>query len=99
FALVILTAACDSDDDNGASAPTGTAVLTPSGAVPGVSPSVAVPPMPPATITPDNFGALEVVYERGLEAPQFMAWQEDGRLLVASHAAALLIDPEAGTAD
>ena len=46
-----------------------------------------------------NFARLDLAFDAVLDRPEYMAWQDDGRLLVASRDEASLIDPIARTSE
>lgn len=56
---------------------------------------------PPDTsaINADNFAILDLAYDAVFDAPEYMAWQPDGRLLVASRDEASIVDPVGRTTE
>ena len=98
--LLFLVTACSSnsnqDTDGGQ---TGSSSVVATSTPPDAPPTATPTPQPesPAqrdVITAENFTSLETVTEASLDGLQFLAWLEDGRLLVASADNVLLIDPE-----
>ena len=70
-------------------------------ATPGASttatPAATGTPASGGAITADNFGDLTSIAQTSVNAPQYMAWQQDGKLLVASRSDATLIDNTGAT--
>jgi WD40 repeat protein len=82
-------------------------VASESTATPTTSPEPAASATPAATSTPtpvpvqaidaENFASLKAVSEVTVGEAQFLAWQDDGKLLVASSKQAVLVEPGSNT--
>jgi WD40 repeat protein len=62
-----------------------------------VTPDVSLTPDASDAIGPDNFSQLRSIVQANVDAPAYVAWQPDGKLLVASRSDAVLIDDTGAT--